>query len=324
MSPSSPRVSIGLPVYNGETYLGLAIDSILVQTFTDFELVICDNCSTDRTQEICERYAKQDERVRYYRNPKNLGAGPNYDRTFELSTGEYFKWMAHDDLIGPEFLEKCVAALDADPEAVLCHARVELIDAEGEVTASYDPGLSDSMSNRLSDRFSAVIIPVHMGTDFFGVIRRTALEGSPLHGKYPGSDQTLLAVLALRGRYLLIQEHLFQNRAHAARYSDGVSYKDRAEWFAAENKNKTVYALWTQYREYCREVRRHQMSGGDRARCYWHLFRWWFIGFNTPRMLVDVIATHFPAAFDVARKIKRRFFGLTDLGFDWERWRGKK
>ncbi|NQV20616.1 MAG: glycosyltransferase family 2 protein, partial [Rhodospirillales bacterium] len=187
MSPSSPRVSIGLPVYNGETYLGLAIDSILAQTFTDFELVICDNCSTDRTQEICEHYAKQDARVRYYRNPENLGAGPNYDRTFELSSGEYFKWMAHDDLIAPEFLEKCVAALDADPGAVLCHARVELMDADGEVTASYDPGLNDTISNRVSDRFSAVIIPVHMGTDFFGVIRRTALEGSPLHGKYPGS-----------------------------------------------------------------------------------------------------------------------------------------
>lgn len=324
MSPSPPKVSVGLPVYNGERYLGLAIEAILAQTFKDFELVICDNCSTDRTQEICERFAAQDDRVRYYRNPKNVGAGPNYDRTFELSSGEYFKWMAHDDLIAPTFLEKCVAAMDSDPAAVLCHAKVELINADGQVTASYDPGINNTMSERVSDRFAAVIIPIHMCTDFFGVIRRTALEGSPLHGKYPGSDQTLLAVLALRGRYLLIDEQLFQNRAHEERYSDGVSYKDRAEWFAADNKNKNVYALWTQYSEYHREVRRHIMSRGDRARCYWHLFRWWFVSFNMARMIVDTLATHIPGVFDVARKIKRKLFGLTDLGFDWDKWHGNK
>ena len=324
VSPKSPRVGIGLAVYNGERYVGLAIEAILAQTFTDFELVICDNCSTDSTQEICERFAAQDERVRYYRNPKNLGAGPNFDRAFELSTGDYFKWAADDDLIAPAFLEKCVAALDADPGAVLCYTQVELIDADGKITASYDPGLNQTMSERVSDRFAAVIIPTHMGTNFFGVIRRSALEGSPLHGKYPGSDQTLLAVLALRGRYILIEEPLFQNRSHEERFSDGISYKDRAEWYSADNKGKHVYAFWTQYREYHRQVRRHEMSFGDRARCYWHLFRWWFTGFNTPRMIVDTLATHFPGVFGVAQKIKRKLFGLTDLGFDWEKWRGKK
>src|SRR5689334_3559190 len=91
----SPKVSIGLPVYNGENYLAKTIASILAQTFTDFELIICDNASSDSTQRICEDFARQDARVRYGRNEKNLGAGPNYDLAFSRSTGTYFKWAAH-------------------------------------------------------------------------------------------------------------------------------------------------------------------------------------------------------------------------------------
>ncbi len=93
MTSGAPRVSIGLPVFNGERYLARAIDSILAQDFRDLELVVCDNASTDRTAEICAAYARRDPRVRYHRNPRNLGAGPNYDRCFHLARGEYFKWI---------------------------------------------------------------------------------------------------------------------------------------------------------------------------------------------------------------------------------------
>ena len=111
-------VSIGLPVYNGENYLSAAIESIAAQTFQDFELIISDNDSTDRTPEICRHYMMQDKRIRYFRNKRNLGAAPNYNRTYELSQGQYFKWTAHDDIICPDFLAKCVVALEAEPEAV--------------------------------------------------------------------------------------------------------------------------------------------------------------------------------------------------------------
>ena len=86
------RVSIGLPVYNGEKYLEQALISILSQTYTDFELIISDNASTDRTQAICREYAAKDPRIRYYCNEENLGAAPNHNRVFELASGEYFKW----------------------------------------------------------------------------------------------------------------------------------------------------------------------------------------------------------------------------------------
>jgi glycosyltransferase involved in cell wall biosynthesis len=121
------KVSIGLPVFNGENYLEAAVDSILAQTFKDFELIISDNASTDRTQEICQRYCGRDSRVRYFRSEQNHGAAWNFNRVFELASGEYFKWAAHDDMIAPDFLQKCVAVLDEDPTVVLCHSQVQFI-----------------------------------------------------------------------------------------------------------------------------------------------------------------------------------------------------
>lgn len=103
MSKIRPKVSVGLPVYNGEKYLPQAIKSLLAQTFAEFELIICDNASTDRTQEISRTFTKRDQRIRYHRNPNNLGAAANFNLSFRLSSGEYFKWAA-DDLCAPEFL----------------------------------------------------------------------------------------------------------------------------------------------------------------------------------------------------------------------------
>ena len=121
-----PTVSIGLPVHNGAAFLAEAIESIPAQTFTDFELVISDNASTDRTPEICRSYTAADGRIRYYRQEANIGAARNYNVVFQRSSGKYFKWAAHDDLIRPTYLARCVAALEADPEAVLCHSIVEI------------------------------------------------------------------------------------------------------------------------------------------------------------------------------------------------------
>jgi glycosyltransferase involved in cell wall biosynthesis len=86
-----PRLSIGIPVFNGEEFLPELLDSLLAQTFSDFEIVICDNASSDRTAQICCEYASRDARIRYFRNDTNLGALPNYNRTFELSTAPLFK-----------------------------------------------------------------------------------------------------------------------------------------------------------------------------------------------------------------------------------------
>ena len=113
--PTKPSVSIGLPVYNGEPFVERAINAVLAQTYSDFELVISDNGSTDRTEEICREFAGRDARVKYVRAERNQGAIWNFNRVFELSQGEYFKWAAADDVFLPTFLEKCAQVLDDNP-----------------------------------------------------------------------------------------------------------------------------------------------------------------------------------------------------------------
>ncbi len=133
MTEIRPRVSIGLPVYNGGQFVSKAIEAVLGQTFSDLELIISDNASTDSTEEICLAYASRDKRIRYYRNAANVGVNPNYRRVFSLATSEYFKWVTHDDLQTLDFLEKTVPILDRDPGVVVCYPRVVVIDENENV-----------------------------------------------------------------------------------------------------------------------------------------------------------------------------------------------
>jgi glycosyltransferase involved in cell wall biosynthesis len=133
VSERTPRVSIGLPVFNGERYLARALDSLVAQDFEDFELIISDNASTDGTSEICQEYAGRDRRINVHRNERNIGAVGNFNRTLQLSSGDYFKWAAHDDWCAPEFLSRCVEVLDEDPSMILCFTAMGVADAEGRV-----------------------------------------------------------------------------------------------------------------------------------------------------------------------------------------------
>src|SRR4051812_21445947 len=127
------RGSIGLPVYNGENHLRQSIESILAQTWQDFEFIISDNASVDSTPDICREYAERDSRIRYIRQPSNCGLSRNTNFVFEQSTGEYFKWVSHDDIHVPEFLARCVEVLDRSPSAVMVSPRGVIIDGNGQV-----------------------------------------------------------------------------------------------------------------------------------------------------------------------------------------------
>jgi glycosyltransferase involved in cell wall biosynthesis len=149
-----PKVSVGMPVFNGDRFIAETIDSILAQTFGDFELIISDNASTDGTEKICRQYADDDGRIRYVRNRENLGAAYNYNQTFHLSSGDYFKWACHDDLLRPEFLERCVEVLDRDPSAVLVYTDWAPIDETGGGSI---PALASRLAG--SGRTDAVHVP---------------------------------------------------------------------------------------------------------------------------------------------------------------------
>jgi glycosyltransferase involved in cell wall biosynthesis len=131
---SYPLVTIGLPVYNGEKYLSLALDSLLAQTFTDFELVISDNYSTDGTEKICKEYAKKDERIKYYRQSENIGIFKNF--LFVKNKGvksKYFMWAAHDDLWDKDWLK--VLLTEFKPNDLAVRGKVVNIDDGGEIVS---------------------------------------------------------------------------------------------------------------------------------------------------------------------------------------------
>ena len=135
---ATPRVTIGLPVYNGERHLRESVESILAQTFEDFELIISDNASTDGSGAIAREVAARDPRVRYHRHPRNLGGAYNHNWVVGQARGEYFRWASDDDIIEPTFLERMVEALDARPDAGLAFPRARIIDGDGAVVRDYD------------------------------------------------------------------------------------------------------------------------------------------------------------------------------------------
>lgn len=278
-----PRVSIGLPVFNGENYLEQALDSILAQTYQDFELIISDNASTDHTQQICREYAAQDSRIHYYRNEKNLGAPKNYNRVFELSSGEYFKWAAYDDVLSPEYLQKCVGVLDKDQSIVLCHSRTGRIDENGTLVGYYNQGMLSRIGSRKPhERFGDLIGLWYTTCPIFGVVRESSFSKTPRHGSYIGADRNLLAEIGLMGRIHEIPECLFFWRDHPDSYTSIYYGYDRSTsanrlrkemaWWSKDYW--TSFPHWKNCIEYFRSVNRVSLEWSERLLCYAQIFSW--------------------------------------------------
>ena len=124
---SSRLISIGMPIYNSGESLRRALDGLLGQTHTHFELIISDNASTDGvTKAITEAYARRDSRIRLTRQPVNLGAVPNFLWVLKPAKGEYFMWAADDDFWSANYLEELALRLDEVPEAILATPQVQI------------------------------------------------------------------------------------------------------------------------------------------------------------------------------------------------------
>jgi glycosyltransferase involved in cell wall biosynthesis len=312
-----PLVSIGLPVYNGENYIAKAIESVLGQTLRDFELIICDNASVDRTQTICEDYARRDSRVRYIRNERNLGAGPNYDLAFHSSRGTFFNWLAHDDAMAPTYLEKAVACLERTPDAVLCYLGITEVGPKDEVLRVYTNHLPGVDAARASVRFAGMILHRHQCEPFFGLFRRQALVGSGLHGLFCGSDRVLLAELALRGPCVTVAEPLFLHREHNERYTRAVLLGDRTKAEIWQNTSAparrpgcSMYHL-SIYSHYWRLVWKTVRDRRERWACYRQLARWWVEDYHFRDVVKNVLTTIHPRLLVNARHIKRALFGIS-------------
>jgi glycosyltransferase involved in cell wall biosynthesis len=225
-----PLVSIGMPVYNGERFLRQALESILVQDYENFELIISDNASTDRTGNICQMYAERDTRIRYVRNETNLGASPNHKRVFEMARGDYFKWAAHDDECLPTFLSRCMSVFEEVPQSVvLVYPQSLIIDEEGRVITEYRVSI-EAKASQPHRRLARVLRTVMLGTPAYGVIRANALKQTRLIDAFFSSDYVLFAELAMLGEILELPEPLLRKRFHPARSM--VAHKTAQEYDA--------------------------------------------------------------------------------------------
>ncbi len=299
-----PLVSVGLPVYNGERYLAAAIESILGQTYPHLELIICDNCSTDSTPEICRRFQEADGRVRFFRNAANLGVSRNFNLTVEKATGKYFRWSADDDLLAPEYLERCVDALERDNGLVLCHCTVRVIDADGSPIEDlrYPPGYGTSAS--VCRRFGEVLRRDRLALDSLGLMRTELLGKTHLIENYVAADRIFCVELSLLGRFRIIPEPLFLNRDHPDRGTRAYpAHHLRAVWFDPHMAGRMVFPHWRILGEYLRTVSHARLSFFERFCCFGHVATWLFRDLNFARLGADLLLAFFPGVWRVMEKL---------------------
>ena len=303
MDNRTPRVSIALPVFNGEGLIDRSIDSILVQSFEDFELVISDNGSTDRTEEICRSYAAKDQRIRYYRNHTNIGGAKNFAHAFELCSAEYFKWQSHDDELAPDFLLRCVEILDQNPSVVLAFSRMQIIDEDGNVKKTCEI-VEDISFAKPQKRFAHLALQTHAVHHVWGLIRRNVLAQTPLLGPYIANDVPLVAEIGLYGPFYDCDESLFRLRAHSGRSVYAYPFYVRAAWFDPDKKGKMIFPNWRIFGEHCKAIGRAPLRWNERLGCYVQMGHWLLVHWNAAKLIMDLFVAVFPRLAEVDLKIK--------------------
>lgn len=285
----APPVAIGMPVYNGERYLEETLDSVLAQTFPDFTLIIADNASTDRTEEICRDYAHRDNRIQYLRNARNLGASKNYTCCFEPARAPYFRWQNADDPIEPALVERCLKVLEEHPDVVLAYGKSKIIDAEGQITADYDDNL-DLPEDSAARRFIACTRRIGLQNLMYGLIRREPLAKTALLGNYIASDINLIGELSLYGKFREIPVHLFNRRMHPEASSWVRSDVERQRNFWDPAKRRMVMQTWRSIYEFYKAVSRAPIPLNDKRILYSFLLKraYWYKA-PMKQELVDVI-----------------------------------
>jgi glycosyltransferase involved in cell wall biosynthesis len=249
---STPTVTIGLPVYNSERFLVQSIESLLSQTYRDFVLVISDNASTDGTTAICERFARTDSRVRYHRNPENIGMNPNFNRVFELTL--------------PDMLADAVAILESDPSICLAYPRAVLVDGEGRELSRYEDKLH-LMQDDPVERFLTVLAEIRLCNHHLGLLRTKVIRKTRLFGNYPGADTGFVAEMSLYGKLYQMPKHQLFRRFHedSSSWQRG-SADHQARRFHAARVGRMPFNAWRMHAGVFGSVLRAPLSARQRAR----------------------------------------------------------
>ncbi len=240
---STPRVTIAIPVYNGERTVASTIECFLMQTFEDFELIIGDNASTDATLDITNRYAAADRRIRVLRNPVNRGVHKNYSAVAREARGEYLKWASCNDWCAPDFVERCVAVLDARADVVLTYPKTRLFDATLDDAEDYEDGLNLQFESP-SERLLRLLSRIRLNNAMNGLIRVDALRQTRLIPDYRTADIVMLGHLALLGKFLEIPDRLFYRQMNRESAAYLRSEPEQAQFFHPGQGSEMLFQHW--------------------------------------------------------------------------------
>ncbi|MGB4268685.1 MAG: glycosyltransferase [Spirochaetota bacterium] len=244
-----PTVSIGMPVYNGHRFIREALDSVLAQTFTDYELIISDNASDDDTQLICNEYCKKYSRIKYVRHKKNLGPYWNFNFVTQNAKGKFITLLAHDDILEPMFLEKTVKYMLQEPSAVLVASDFQIIDQNGtELGVEKLTKIRGDIDweKRFVEFFKYPISNVFFC--IYGLMKteicKSVYQSAPEPKIATGSELPILARFAIAGEIVAIPIVLRKYRKH----SDSVYSKEVADISKCSMLRRQSIKIANQYR----------------------------------------------------------------------------
>lgn len=259
-----PLVSIGLPVYNGEKHIARALDSLIKQDYPNIEIIISDNASTDSTPEICKKYVSVDSRIKYSRLEENLGIIWNFNRVFELSSGKYFMWAAHDDQRELSFINACVEKMEQCQEAVLCQTH----------TAMFIEGRKEMLCVATLDSFEGVMELVERyretlkrfpATALYGLYRSSAMRKTQMYQKAIATDMAFIQEMSIQGNFVQVPKVLFN---YFGRERWNTVHQDYSVFFAKKKKPWWYLPFIVLFCNHWKRVASSAISFSDKCRLW--------------------------------------------------------
>ena len=243
------KVSIGMPIYNVEKFIRKSIESILSQTYSNFELIISDNASTDKTSEICEEYKKKDPRIRYFHHPKNRGPTWNFNFVLKEAKSKYFMWAAADDIRHPEFIEKNIQVLQTHENVICSMSKAEFYELEDESLTKIDLAFKNFVRKLRTSMKPPGIYPLTGTYDqkirvclkklrmwmVFGLFRTDIIQKSGTFENFMGGDLPPILRASRYGDFFVVNENLMKV------YNGGISKIAILKHISIVNTNKLEF-----------------------------------------------------------------------------------